>query len=119
VYGWYDPLVFWNDRKNRVSFPQIYEANKVTLAYLSSSAKEDSNFSVASNTLAAKQRSRLRESQDILEACVLLRRNIHLLKSMRTKCGKAFNNKAESSSILVEIEEANGSASDNEVDSIA
>jgi hypothetical protein len=80
VYQEWDPLEFWNNKTHQTLFPKIFKANKIVLAYLASSGKQEGSFSIADMTLG-KQRKRLGESPELLQATITLRENIRTLKS--------------------------------------
>lgn len=80
VFEKYDPLSFWTEHRAR--YPEIFQINLHTLGYVATSAFQESVFSTAGTTLT-KQRSRLYENPQLLDAVVSLKHSsaLRLLKT--------------------------------------
>jgi hypothetical protein len=74
-FGAHDPLAFWSKHVNQTSYPTLYAANLVTLAYQPSSAFEESLFSTA-RTCLTDVRNRIYDSPHVAEAVVTLQHSL-------------------------------------------
>jgi hypothetical protein len=73
-----NPLCFWTEER-RVRFPTIYKVATIAASSASHTCLQESIFSSASDTLTSRRR-RLLESDDLLEALVVLRYHYNSLK---------------------------------------